>query len=165
MKAKQVEGVEWTILCLCLAVITASALLCSCKATMSPDTGYRALLIVRDVGDAASKALGEYGAAKHAACQAAPTPSYKECIASTKKILETWTTAIKPAVNSALKLARAALETARQAKKTDMSWLNKIKPAVCGLVQAVKEWKEFLGESKLKAILGPLDTVEGLVCP
>jgi hypothetical protein len=129
--------------------------------------GYRALTVTVKVGNETGKTLAVVCKAKRVECVkkygAVRTPELEECIRTCYKALDAWVKVVKPAISSSVAFAFGGLETARAAKKTDSTWIDKLKPGACALVRAVTEWRDMLGK-KAEGFLNLLGSVEGFVC-
>jgi hypothetical protein len=128
--------------------------------------GYRSVLLVRNAGDATSKALAVVAEAGRTKCKAKhkiKTAGYATCIKPYLNALEKWRLYVKTSVNTALAAAFGVLEVARARKKKKAPWLEALKPGACALVLALKQWRELMPKDA-KSLLTLLVGVEGLVC-
>lgn len=128
--------------------------------------GYRSVLVVRNAGDATSKALAAACEAKRQDCKAkhgVKTEGYKSCMENCLKALKAWRLYAKPAINTSLRAAFGVLEVARARKKKQAPWLEALKPGACQLVKMVQEWRGLMPKDAA-SLLTLLKGVEGLVC-
>jgi len=146
------------------AMIAASFGLSSGCGSLAP--GYRAVTVTVKVGNETGKTLAAACKIKRLACvkkhpdRGVPL---EECLRSCHKALKTWVTIARPAVNTATESTFAALETARQAKRSDSTWVAKLRPGACALVRSLLEWRELLGD-KAKKLLDMLGTIKEVAC-
>lgn len=162
MKARTIHRIEdWILICGVAVLLWFLLQSASCGGALT--TGYRATLVGTQVRDAISTGLAEVCKAKHETCLK-DKAKYKTCIADCKKDLELWVKKFKPAVQAALLLTVAGLEVAHKAKdKKYTGWLTLIKPAICGLAQALLEFKDRI-PTKHASLVKQLKTIEGVVC-
>jgi hypothetical protein len=166
MKARTIHRVEdWLLIAgvgVALWLLFQSA---SCGGALT--TGYRATLIATQVRDGISTTLAAACKAKHEECKTVHgtnNPQFKACVADCKKALTLWVKKAKPAVQAALILTIAGLETAKKAKDKKYSgWIELIKPAVCGLAAALVELKDLL-PAKGQDLVNQLATIKEVVC-
>ena len=135
-----------------------------CKTALG--VGYRSVLVVRNAGDATSKALAAACEAKRVACKAKhaiKTPGYRDCMKQCMDAFAAWRLYVKPTVNTSLRSAFGVLEVARAKKQKKAPWLEALKPGACQLLGILQEWKTFMPKD-VASLLTLLKSVEGLVC-
>jgi hypothetical protein len=136
------------------------ALLCSLT------TGYRGVTVATKVGNETGKTIASVCGEKRRVCvgkHVGDTPALNACLKPCHKALTDWTTIVRPAVNTAIGAAFASLETARQAKRSDSTWVAKLRPGICALAAILQEWRTLMGD-KAKTLLNLLGTVEDVAC-
>jgi hypothetical protein len=147
------------------AAVMAIALL-ALPACGSLAPGYRTVLIVRDAGNMTGKTLAGACKIKRAECKAKytlMTHAGKACTKSCREALTQWTRHVRPALNNALSATFAGLEIAWAAGKDKSDWMAMLRPAVCALLKASRQWWPIAGP-RLQIVLAPLKGLEGLVC-
>ncbi len=131
-----------------------------------PGAGWRTLDSVQTAKALTAKQLARAVDAKHKACLAthgSKTAEYAECIKKRREALRTWRTVVRPVVNDSVAITAAALQIAEKAKGKDPNWIELVKPAVCALSRAVRQWAPWFGD-KGAAVLGALNMIEGVTC-
>jgi hypothetical protein len=149
-----------------LAVVGACLILAAFSPGCSLTTGYRAVTVTVKAGNETGKAMASVCAVKRKACvdkHRDDIPALQACLKPCHRALTAWTTIVRPAVNTATEGAFAALETARQAKRSDSTWVAKLRPGLCALAAILQEWRALLGD-KAKTLLNLLGTVEDIAC-
>lgn len=150
-----------------VAALLAVAYLCSQIVSCSKlGVGYRSVLVVRNAGDATSKALAAVAEAGRVKCKAAhkvKTAEYASCIKPYLDALEKWRLYVKPAINTALAATFGVLEAAKQRGQKKAPWLKAMKPGACKLSGALEQWKA-LSPEDFKSLIALIKSVEGLVC-
>jgi len=129
--------------------------------------GYRAVTITVKVGNTTGRTLAAACKIKRIACVeqhgAEHSVARDECLRGCRKALTAWTTIVRPAINTCTLAAFAGLETARQAKRTDATWVAKLRPGACALIRALDQWRMLLGAG-VAGLLAMLGTVEDVAC-
>jgi hypothetical protein len=155
IKAKPV--VAGGVLLLALALMASA-----CSLT----TGYRGVTVTVKAGNETGKTVAAVCGEKRRACvdkHKSDIPALKACLAPCHKALTDWTTIVRPAVNTAIGAAFAALETARQAGRKDSTWVARLRPGICALASILQEWRTLMGD-KAETLLNLLGTVEDVAC-
>lgn len=122
---------------------------------------YRTTATARATAATAEQALADSCRAKADACKASSggdAAKYAACWAPCKHSLESWIQYGRPAVNSALAAALAAIQLAELTKRQP-SPLEYLKPVACALAQALKQWGHLLPP----ATRSQIESVAGLV--
>lgn len=121
---------------------------------------YRTTATARATAATAEQALSESCRAKADACKAASaTPdAYSACWAPCRHALESWIRIGRPAVNTALAAALAAVQLAELTRKKP-SPLEYLKPVACALARALQQWGHLLPP----ATRAQIESVAGLV--
>jgi len=129
--------------------------------------GYRAVTVAVKVGNESGRTLAAACKVKRLACVkqygAVRTVELEECLRTCHRALDSWIKIVRPALNTATIATFAGLETARQAKRTDSTWVAKLRPGVCALIRAVGQWRALLGP-KADGLLSLLRSLEGFAC-
>lgn len=126
--------------------------------------GYRAVTVTVKVGNETGRTLAGACSVQRKACVAKhKDAALRACLQPCHKALTAWTKIARPAINASTIATFGALETARAAKRTDSTWIAKIRPGLCALMGMLKEGKALLGD-KAKPLLDLLATVEGVAC-
>ncbi len=129
-------------------------------------TGYRGVTVAVKVGNETGKTIAAVCADKRRACidkHGGNVQDLQACVLPCHKALTAWTTIVRPAINTSTEAAFAALETARQAKRPDSTWVAKLRPGLCALAAILQEWRVLLGD-KAAPLLSLLKTVEDVAC-
>ena len=127
--------------------------------------GYSTIKAIRDAGDATGKALAAACQERRDACKAAhkiKTAEFAKCWAKCGKAIKVWKI-VKAAVNTAFHAAWGTLEIARGRKKDTWKWKDALKPGLCALAGALRQWRELMPKSA-GSLLAMLETAEGIAC-
>lgn len=150
------------------AVLLAIIIAATAPACGNLAPGYRAVTVTVKVGNETGKGLAAVCKVRRLDClkkheQDANPTGLEECLRPCHRALTAWTTIARPAINTATEGAFAALETARQAKRSDSTWIAKLRPGVCALAAILQGWQTVLGD-KAAGLLKLLSSVEDIAC-
>jgi hypothetical protein len=140
------------------------ALSLSCRGPY--DAAWRTLDGVQRARDLTAQQLAAAAMEKHLECKklhGVKNEKFAACIKKHRESLEYWQRVARPAANSAIQVTATALQIAERAKKDDLKWLPLLRPAVCALMRIARAWGHYYPDSG-KAVLGALQTVEGVTC-
>jgi hypothetical protein len=97
------------------------------------------------------------------ATHGARTAAFAACYRAHREALQLWRSKIRPAINTALLAAVAAIRPAEKAK-AKVGWVQLLKPAVCALARAVRQWGHLLGEKWKGGVMAGIKLAEGVTC-
>jgi|GEM_PF-6301820 len=149
-----------------ILLIMAGCLMASAGCKGPYDAAWRTLDSVQKAQALTAKQLASTVKAKHAACLKAhgtKTPEYATCIKKHRDALRTWRKIVRPVVNDSVAITVAAIQVAERAKDDNVNWIVLLRPAVCGLARAVKQWAQWFGDQGA-AVLGAIKMIEGATC-
>jgi hypothetical protein len=89
--------------------------------------------------------------------------AFAACYKTHHEALKLWRLTIRPAIDTALVAAVAAIRIAEGAK-AKVDWLQLLKPAVCALSRAMTAWGHLLGESWKAQVMAGVKLAEGVSC-
>jgi hypothetical protein len=157
------DAVALAFVALCAVVLAGLCAGCGNKYT----TAYRSLGAVREGAALAERALTDTCKGKVIQCERDhPTDraAYLACADPCRKAGESWTRVVRPAINSALLVGVAAVDSAYQAKVSP-SASSYLAPVACALARALELWGHLLPPPVAAAVRAVCGAIELGLCP